>query len=121
MKIVNINVENIPCYCSIGIHSEEKKMGQKLVVDAFLTVDISKAVSSDDIKDTVSYVDVYKAVQRVAQSKSHSLIESLAEEIAEAFLSYSQVLKVKIKVHKPHIPFPEFQGDVSVEVEREKQ
>lgn len=120
MKTITINVENIPCYCSIGIHNEEKKMGQRLIIDAFLTVDLSRTVSSDDIKDTVSYVDIYKTVQRVAQSKPHSLIESLADEIVEALLSYSQGLKVRVKVHKPHIPFPEFQGDVSVEIERGK-
>ena len=28
-KLTTINVENIPCYCAIGIDNEEKKLGQK--------------------------------------------------------------------------------------------
>ena len=119
-KIIKINVENIPSYCSIGIHDEEKKMGQKLLIDASIDADLSRAVYSDDVKDTLSYTDIHKAVQKICKSKSHSLIEVLADEIAEAFLKHPLILKAKIKVHKPHIPFPDFQGDVSVEVEREK-
>ena len=119
-KITTINIENMPCYCSIGIHDEEKKMGQRLLIDIFVDVDSSNVASSDNLKDTFSYVDIYKTVQEVACSKSHSLIEALADEIVEALLKHKLVLKAKIKVHKPHIPFPEFQGDVSVEVEREQ-
>lgn len=117
-KITTINVENVPCYCFIGIHEEEKKMGQKLFVDACVDVDLSGALNSDNILDALSYVDIYKYIQRVGQLKSYSLIEVLAEKIAESILEHHLVSKVKIKVHKPHIPFPEFQGDVSVEVER---
>lgn len=119
-KIVAINVCNIPCYCSIGIHDEEKKMGQRLLIDVRLDADLSRAISSDSVKDTISYVDVYAAVQKIGHSKSHSLIEALADEIAETFLKHPLILKVKVKVRKPHIPFPDFQGEVSVEVEREK-
>ena len=77
-------------------------------------------MSSDSVSNTLSYVDIYKTVQEAGKSKPHSLIETLAEEIAEVLLKQSVVQKVKIKVHKPHIPYPEFQGNVSVEVTREK-
>lgn len=117
VNITTINVENIPCYSSIGIHAEEKKMGQQLIVDIYL--DIAE-VEYDDIKATVSYVDVYQAVQTTCKSKSYSLIEVLAQELADSLISFPNAIRAKIKVHKPHIPFPEFQGNVSVEVERTK-
>ena len=119
-KITIINVENIPCYCSIGIHSEEKKMGQNLIIDVRLKIASSLAVSTDSIENTLSYVDVYNVVQEVGKSRSYSLIEVLGEEIAETLLKHPLVLEAKIKVHKPHIPFPNFRGDVSIEVERTK-
>ena len=120
IKVTTINVENIPCYCSIGIHDEEKKMGQKLFIDVHLDTDSSQVIISDDVKDTISYVDIYKTIQKIGQAKSHSLIEVLANEIATTLSKHPLVLRVKVKVRKPHIPFPEFEGDVSVEVEREK-
>ena len=119
-KITKINVSDIPCYCSIGIAPEEKKMGQKLFVDINLEIDSTKISKSDSINDTVSYVDVYQIVQKVGQSKSFSVIEFLAEELASQIMQLVLVTLVKVKVYKPHIPYSDFQGNVSVEVERKK-
>ena len=119
-KITTIHVQNILCYSSIGIHDEEKKLGQQLIIDVHVDIDSSKATSSDSVKDTFSYVDIYKTVQEIGKSKSYSLIEVLAEDIVSALLKNQIVNKVRIIVHKPHIQYPEFQGNVSVEITREK-
>ena len=119
-KITKLNINDIPCYCSIGIATEEKKMGQRLFIDVHLEFDSAKVSKSDNIIDTVSYVDVYKTVQDTGKSKSFSVIEFLAEEIASNILQLALVTSVKVKVHKPHIPYADFQGNVSVEVERKK-
>ena len=119
-KTTTINVENIPCYCSIGIAEEEKKMGQQLLIDVHLEIDSTKVSKSDSVNDTISYVDVYGIVQKTGQSKSFSVIEFLAEELASGILKLPLVTSLKVKVHKPHIPYKGFQGDVSVEVERKK-
>ncbi len=119
-NLTTINIEKIPCYCSIGIDPEERKMGQELLVDVSIDIDSSSAASTDDINNTFSYVDIYKTVQKIGTSKPHSLIEALGEDLACALLKHSLVIKAKIKVHKPHIPYKEFQGNVSVEIERSK-
>lgn len=118
-QITKINVENIPCYSPIGIDSEERKTGQRLLISVYVDIDSSKITSSDTVNSTFSYVDIYKTVQETGKSP-HSLIESLAEDIARAVLKHPLVSLAKIKVHKPHIPYPEFQGNVSVEIERRK-
>ncbi len=119
-KNIKININDIPCYCSVGIATEEKKMGQKLIVSVNLEIDSTKLAKTDAIEDTVSYVDVYKIVQQIGQSKSFSLIEFLAEELVSGILQMPLVLSAKVKVCKPHIPYKDFQGNVSVEVERRK-
>ncbi len=115
---MKINVEQIPCYVSIGIHDEEKKMGQKLFVDVYVEIDSSKATSSDKVENTFNYVEIYNTIQKTGKSKSYSLIETLAESFLEEILKHPSVKSAKIRVHKPHIPFPEFQGKVSIEVSR---
>ena len=120
IKTTKINVNEIPCYCSIGIAPEEKKMGQELIIDVTLEIDSTKASTSDSVADTVSYVDVYQAVQKTGKSKSFSLIEVFAEQTALELLKLALVNSVRVKVHKPHIPYKDFQGNVSVEVERRK-
>ena len=119
-KITKININDIPCYCSIGIASEEKKMGQKLIIDVAIEIDSTKASKTDSVSDTVSYVDINNIVQKIGQSKSFSVIESLAEELASNLLELSLIISAKVKVHKPHIPYKDFHGNVSVEVERTK-
>ncbi len=117
---MKINVKEIPCYVSIGIHEEEKKMGQNLLIDVTVEIDSTNAIKSDTVVNTVNYVDIYKMVQKVGKSKSFSLIETLAENLLETILDHPSVKSTKITVYKPHIPFSEFQGKVSIEVERKK-
>lgn len=120
-KTTKINVANIPCFCRVGIDPQERKLGQRLLIDVSLDIDSTKLTKSDDINDTISYVDIFKIVQDVGQAKSYSLIEVLAEKLATSFLKNTLVIKVKLKVHKPHIPYEDFQGNVSVEVERSRE
>lgn len=120
MQTTTINVQNIPCYTGIGIHDEEKKMGQRLFIDAILEIDSTNLAKTDDVSDTVSYVNVYKIVQDVGSSKTHNLIEYFGEEVATEVLKLPLVNKVTIKVRKPHIPFKDFQGDISIELTRSK-
>ena len=115
-----INIEKIPCYCSIGIDPEEKKMGQQLFVDVIVEVDSTKVSNTDNLSDTVNYVNVYNVIQKVGKSKSFSLVEFFTEELASCILQLPRIISVKVKVHKPHIPYKDFQGNVSVEVERKK-
>ena len=119
-ETTTINIEKIPCYCSIGIAPEEKKMGQEIIVDVSLEIDSTRALKTDNVSDTVSYIDVYQVIQKAGKSKSFSLIEVFAEESARNLLELPLVNSVKVRVHKPHIPYQDFHGNVSVEVERKK-
>lgn len=43
-----------------GVKPEEKKFGQKFVVDVDAWLDLSTAGKTDDLSDTVSYTDIYR-------------------------------------------------------------
>nr|XP_029118736.1 dihydroneopterin aldolase 2 isoform X2 [Elaeis guineensis] len=42
-----------------GVKPEEKKLGQKFVVDVDAWLDLSEAGKSDNLSDTVSYTEIY--------------------------------------------------------------
>ncbi|VAH01035.1 unnamed protein product [Triticum turgidum subsp. durum] len=44
-----------------GVKHEEKKLGQKFVVDVDAWMDLAAAGDSDDISHTVSYTDIYSS------------------------------------------------------------
>nr|XP_009405414.2 PREDICTED: uncharacterized protein LOC103988564 isoform X1 [Musa acuminata subsp. malaccensis] len=87
-----------------GVKPEEKKLGQKFVVDVDAWLDLSNAGKSDDISDTVSYTDIYRLVKEVVEGPSRNLLESVAHVIANTtFLKFPQISAVRVMVGKPHV------------------
>lgn len=43
-----------------GVKHEEKKLGQKFLIDIDAWMDLRAAGASDDLSDTVSYTDIYR-------------------------------------------------------------
>lgn len=45
-----------------GVKTEEKRLGQKFLVDVNASLDLRAAGQTDSIDDTVSYTDIYRYV-----------------------------------------------------------
>ncbi|XP_072993333.1 dihydroneopterin aldolase 2-like [Typha latifolia] len=87
-----------------GVKDEEKKLGQKFVVDVDAWLDLSTAGETDDLADTVSYTHIYRIVKEVVEGPSQNLLESVAHLIAnKTLLKFPQVSAVRVKVEKPHV------------------
>ncbi len=88
-----------------GVHSEERTLGQRFVVDVELEVDLRQAGRSDALADTTSYSAVYKRVEAVVEGAPRQLIESVAEEVATVLLAeFHLATAVSVTVHKPEAP-----------------
>ncbi|XWS22247.1 hypothetical protein CRYUN_Cryun29cG0018100 [Craigia yunnanensis] len=87
-----------------GVKPEEKKLGQKFLVDVDAWMDLRMAGKSDLLSDTVSYTDIYRIVKEVVEGQSQNLLESVAQLIASTTLTkYPQISAVRVKVGKPHV------------------
>ncbi|KAJ8616643.1 hypothetical protein MRB53_036015 [Persea americana] len=87
-----------------GVKEEEKKLGQKFLVDVDAWLDLRKAGKTDCLSDTVSYTAIYSIVQEVVEGPSQNLLESVAHLIANAtLLKFPQISAVRVKVGKPHV------------------
>ncbi|OMO68654.1 Dihydroneopterin aldolase [Corchorus olitorius] len=87
-----------------GVKPEEKKLGQKFLVDVDAWMDLRPAGKSDDLLDTVSYTAIYRIVKEVVEGQSKDLLESVAQLIASTTLTkFSQISAVRVKVGKPHV------------------
>src|SRR5262245_298948 len=65
-----------------GVNSEEQILGQRFEVDVDLRVDTRPAALQDNLRLTINYAQVYKAVQQIVEEERFALIETLAETIA---------------------------------------
>ncbi|XP_051152343.1 dihydroneopterin aldolase 1-like isoform X2 [Andrographis paniculata] len=87
-----------------GVKPEERKLGQKFLVDVDAWMDLQAAGNSDNLSDTVSYTDIYRVVKAVMEGSPHNLLESVAQLIATTALSkFPQVSAVRVQVGKPHV------------------
>ena len=86
-----------------------------------MELDLSRASLSDELSDTVDYGAIGNLVESAIVGPPFALLEKLAGTIAETLLvSYLQIEKVSVTVHKPNAPLDVKFGDVAVTVIRSK-
>ena len=86
-----------------GYLEEERRLGQRFLVDLWVDVDES-ASASDRIEETVDYRSLAGVVREVFAGPERLLLESLAGTIADVLLaSYERVERVRIRVRKPDV------------------
>ncbi|AHM57007.1 dihydroneopterin aldolase FolB [Peptoclostridium acidaminophilum DSM 3953] len=88
-----------------GVLPEEKRLGQKFIVDVTLHMDLKAAGKSDNLEMTVSYHDVYIRVKDICENERFDLIEALAQRISDKILNdFYKVEEVEVAVKKPQAP-----------------
>ena len=104
-----------------GVFDDERRDGQEFRVDVVLGVlSISKAAKTDDLRHTVDYGAVARAVVDLIEGPPMNLIETLAVAIADRCLTFDYVRAVRVTVHKPEAPIPVPFDDVTVSITRSR-
>jgi dihydroneopterin aldolase len=105
-----------------GVREEERRLGQRFVVDVELSLDLRPAGLADDLQQTVDYSMVYRLVKEIVEGPPRSLLEAVAESIAARLLARCPAVKrVLVRVKKPWAPISgSHAGLVGVEVVRSR-
>ncbi len=104
-----ILVEGIKLYGYHGCLEEEAKIGGNYIVDVRLDVDFQSASKSDELAETIDYVDVYNIV-KIEMAVRSKLIEHVGQRILDKILAtWNSVNYVEVKVIKLR---PPMNGDV---------
>ena len=102
--MATIRICNMHFYAHHGCYDTEQKVGTHFSVDLEFYYDSSKAETSDDINDAVSYLDVYQIVKNEMSEPSH-LIENVAYRIKKAVgTQYPQARDIKVRLYKLNPP-----------------
>ena len=105
-----------------GVHPEERRLGQRFNVNLQVYLDLGAPGRSDNLEDTVSCSDLYRAAKAVVEGEPHSLLESVAESIAQQILDTFKVEAVRVQVEKPSPPIAgALIKGVAVEVYRQRK
>ena len=95
-----IELEGMDFFAYHGCFKEERVIGTRFTVDAWLTADTTEAEASDELKHTVNYQAVYAVIKHEVEQHSH-LLEHVASRIIDAiYRDFGTITHVKIKVAK---------------------
>jgi len=98
-------IEGLEVYGHHGVLAEERVLGQRLVFKVRLTMDECRGAQTDEVDDTIDYTEVIDVITEVATVDSYSLLERLAQVIAETVLArFSTLDKIWVQVSKPQPP-----------------
>ncbi|MDT9594702.1 dihydroneopterin aldolase [Nocardioides zeae] len=113
-------VRGIECFAHHGVFPDERRDGQRFVVDLVLGLDTGPAARSDDLHDTVDYGSLTMAVKAAVESDPVDLVETVAQRIADVCLSEGRVEWVRVTLHKPEAPITATFSDVALTIERKR-
>ena len=103
-----------------GVLDEERRDGQRFLVDVELDLEHEQAARSDRIEDAVDYREVVARVRRVSDARAYRLLEAFAAAIADALVADLPVTAVRVRVRKPDVVLDPPVEYAAVSVERRR-
>lgn len=114
-----IRISDLEVFGYHGVLKEENALGQKFLVSAWLSVDVTDAAAEDEITKSINYASVCKEIEAYLKNHTFKLIETMADRLAKYLLKkYERIEKIKVEIKKPWAPILMTLDTVSVTVER---
>lgn len=99
-----IFLENIHLFAYHGIGKQEQQVGNEFIVNIKMTVNISRSGATDDIKDTVSYAEVFEVIKSEMNIPSKLLEHVCIRIIRQLFLNFRPIEAIDLKLVKRNPP-----------------
>ena len=100
---MTIELKDMVVFGHHGYLEEERRLGQRFLVDLWVEVD-ETAAESDRIEDTVDYRRLATVVHDVFAGPERLLLEGLAGAIADGIVAgFDAVEHVRVRVRKPDV------------------
>ena len=116
----SIKLKNIKVFAYHGCLDEEGKIGSDYRVDLKVKGDLTNSANSDELADTIDYVQLNKIVKEEMAIRS-KLLESVAERINNRVLKeIILVQKVTVSVSKINPPIGGNVAEVSVTISKSR-
>lgn len=99
-----VHIDGIRLHARHGVLPQEQLTGNDYIINVRASYDISRAMQTDDVADTLNYAEVYNIIKE-EMSVPSKLIEHVAGRIANRLMdSYSQISSVMLRITKCNPP-----------------
>lgn len=99
-----IIIEGLKVDTVVGCFNWERQIIQPLMLDLTIRTNLEQAAQSDELEDTLNYVEICEISARVIQEAQPKLIEHAAKLVLDAlFATFESVESIMITIRKPAI------------------
>ena len=99
-----IELKKMIFYAHHGVMEQERIVGNNYRMDLKLFLDLSKAIESDKIEDTVNYADIFGITKEEMAIPSHLLEHIAGRIIRKIKQKYPDIQKIIIRLAKINPP-----------------
>ncbi len=100
-----ISVNKLRFHGHHGVTDEERRLGIQLVADIVAILDPVKAETTDDINDTISYIDLAEILIETSDARSFKTLEALARTyIDKVYERFPAIRLIRVDLFKPNPP-----------------
>ena len=99
-----ISLEEMEFFAYHGVYPEENQIGNKYRIDITLELDLSNAIHSDELHDTVDYGQLYRLIEKEVRQPSKLLEHIGGRIIRQTLEQFPAVEKVTVNVYKHNPP-----------------
>ncbi len=96
-----LRMKNLRFYAYHGETQEEREGGQIFEVDVEVAFDQRPAAAADDLDRGVDSREIYRRIKQVVEGRPCSLIETVAQSIADTLLDIGPVESARVTLRKP--------------------
>ena len=115
---MTIELQGIELHGFHGVLDDERRDGQRFLVDLELDLADETAAASDAIEDAVDYRDVVETIVAVSDGRAYHLLEAFAAAIADALVARFTLTRARVRVRKPDVELARPVDHAAVIVER---
>ena len=113
-----IIIDHLEIDTVIGVYDWERENAQKLIFDLVISADLSNAMKSDRVEDTIDYAKVAQSIEQLTKIHKPELLERFADITFEYLFNEFDIFAIQMKITKPDILTQA--RSVGIELYREK-
>lgn len=97
-------INNLQLHCPIGVMEQEQVIGNDFCINLRIGYEFTRAMTSDDVGDTLNYAAVYQRTREVL-ARPVALIEKAAGNVAQALLEeWPEITSIDLRIIKRNPP-----------------
>lgn len=99
-----IFLKDICCYAYHGVAPQENIIGNEYIINLKLKVNISRAMQTDDVVDTVNYAEIHEAVKAEMAIPSKLLEHVCGRIVEKLFERFPDIEEIELRLSKRNPP-----------------